>query len=526
MRINRFLISGFILLLTTAFITPVFAQERDTNWVSAETVASVVAIGKIFNVYVVKGMPDGHEVTVNFGVPDFGGGIVINKINYFTNIGSGVIVSEDGWIFTNWHVTDDSISVYDKDQYGQPFVDGSGNPIKQVLIPAHPGYVWISSTTPEEAKAGKHFSLRYLAEVVVTNSYISPGKYWGYDMAICKIIKYAEKTGDEMPREKGVISADEKIVYSGIDNPFLIDRINEPGVASIGFPGIGPQEMQSITRGDFIGYESSNESILNHSCRIAGGNSGGGFYYKDKLIGINTWSTQDRGNTTSKAQPVTYFINPIAYCRLMIGEKENPAIANLPDIEPDWVMQDPSDKDPYKNQVYLGLELVSASNENRKLDYSYLYFYKDGINVQQADEFIWFNLYYIIWDWSRILYNQYYITDDAAITEILLGIQYIQMFGLDPNELYSFVQDVRPLNEDQFRNTYIDYADYIDIIKRNEFFAELYNADDFGRIMVPTQPNKKYKFTVIYSGFQQQEFEYMTNNNLIQGPFMVQVNPQ
>ncbi|MBN2532344.1 MAG: trypsin-like peptidase domain-containing protein [Spirochaetales bacterium] len=526
MKSKRFLISGFIMFIIIAFTTPVFTQQQNSNWVSAETVASVVAIGKIFNVYVVKNMPDGHEVTVNFGIPNFGGGTVVNKVNYFTNIGSGVLVSADGWIFTNWHVSDDSITVYDKDQYGQFLVDGSGNRVKQVFIPAHPGFVWISTTTPEEAKTGRAFSLRYLAETVVTNNYISPGKYWGYDMAICKIIKYAEKIGNELPSEKGAISPDEKFVCSAIGNPFIIDRINEPGVASIGFPGIGPQEMQSITRGDFMGYESSNESVLNHSCRIAGGNSGGGFYYKDKLVGINTWSTQDRGNTTSKAQPVTFFINPIAYCKLMIGEQKSPAIKNLPEIETDWVKQDPSEKDPYKNQVYLGMELVSAANQNRKLEYSVIFFYKDDIDAKKAEEFIMFNLQYIIWDWSRILYYQYGITDDASITQILLGIQYIQMFGLDPKELLNFVKNVRPLNEDQFRNTYIDYTGYIDIIKSGEFFAELYSADNLGKIMVYAQPDKKYKFTVLYKGFQEQEFEYSTNGNLIQGPFVVKVNPR
>jgi S1-C subfamily serine protease len=272
------LIFSFILL----FASYGFSQE--SGEITNQTVASVVRLGKVMDLYVVSGMPANYQVTVNYGIPDFGGGTVANRQRYFWNLGSGVIITKNGWLFTNAHVADDWTS---NSIIVQPFQDNTGARYDQVLIPAEPGYMWVTVATVEDVESRKRrVSLKYLCQ---TMFYDSDYSNYDRDRAICKIIAHARMNpSTELPEVTVEWKEGDTVPVSSLGNPFYLSELT-PKVWAIGFPGSGSQTFHSITEGDFANYDSEERSYILHHAFISGGNSGGGLYYKNNLIGINTW---------------------------------------------------------------------------------------------------------------------------------------------------------------------------------------------------------------------------------------------
>ena len=249
--------------------------QEETTFVSDETIASVVRLGKIVDLYQVTGMPPNHQVSINYDVPDFGGGKVVNRMRIHFDLGSGVIISEDGWIFTNAHVADDwtadSIQVY------QEGTDDAGNPLYTVVIPAEPGYMWVTVATIDNIQKNvRKVELKYLCQ---TMYYDSDYANYDRDRAICKIIAHAEFTPNmDLPKVTTQWNAKtDKVPLSGIGDPFDIP-IRKPDLTSMGFPGIGPQTFHTIFEGEFLSYDSDDRLYILHSAFISGGNSGGGIF--------------------------------------------------------------------------------------------------------------------------------------------------------------------------------------------------------------------------------------------------------
>ena len=204
-----------IVLLLSLLLPFGLSAQQATTWVSDETIASVVRIGKIYDVYLVSGMPPEHRVTVSYGQPDFGGGEVLKKDRQFMDIGSGVVVTENGWLVSNAHVADDwtaeSFSL-------QPVQDRNGNQLTSVAIPANPGFVWVSMATLEDIRANvRRIEVRYLAR-----TWYIDWDYWKYDRdrAICKIAAHARmnsatKLPEESPRVFLVVKR-QRVWYSKV----------------------------------------------------------------------------------------------------------------------------------------------------------------------------------------------------------------------------------------------------------------------------------------------------------------------
>ncbi|OHD14130.1 MAG: hypothetical protein A2Y41_13405 [Spirochaetes bacterium GWB1_36_13] len=482
----------FLLIWKTGLV---FSLEQKSDFVSDRSIASVVQIGKTYDIYKVAGLPDNYEINIRNGKPNFGPGKVISKQEKFVNIGSGVIVSNDGWIFTNYHVAEDKIQVQ--------LLEENGKVYQIVLVPKHPNYLLISTATVDEVSKYGKVKLRYLAESRVFDVSYSLDADIPYDVSVCKIIAKIDFYSEERGIKTSKLSESDVFPYAQLANPFTISR-SDNALSSVGFPGIGPSESAVLTRGEFLGYENSKKSILNHSCLIAGGNSGGALFYKDKLIGINTWSFEDRGNTIAKAQPVTYWGWALAASRLWYEAKTLPVIQSV------WLENDPSE-DTYKKEVFLGLNIVSRTNENNKISQSEVYLFKKEVSLKEAKDYI--ELYRIMkaYETIHVLKKQGY--DIAAIASYL---------KLSTDVVGQVVQMNQPAF---FKNIKPELKKYIKIYQSKEFYSKNWQTNQNGQVILSVFPKGEFQVAVVKEGYEVGIFQFESGSDVFQGPYTLKMEP-
>jgi S1-C subfamily serine protease len=482
-------------------LSATISAQQPTSWVSDETIASVARLGKIYDVYLVSGMPFDHQVTINYGQPDFGGGKVVSTERTYMDIGSGVVVTPNGWIVSNAHVADD----WTQDSYYiQPVQDPQGNYLTSVAIPANPGYLWVSLPTLEDIKNNvRRISIRYLAR-----TWYIDWDYWRYDRdrAICKIVAHAKvNPTTKIPEMLEEITPNDTFPYTEIRNPFDIP-IREPTITSMGFPGIGPQTNVTISKGDFIGFEATERSHMMHTAFISGGNSGGGIFYRDRLIGINTWDRSDaRGRNISLAQPITYYGQPFAAIRLWYE------VYDLPEIPSEWIDADPS-TDRYKDEVYVGFNVRSRVNEKVSLKNGVLVAYAKGVDLKDATGYVEFadymNRYSAVQQYLRIGY------DVASIAH------YLQ---IDVSEVSTLAQ----MSEQDLQSSLsADDKQYYNQWKSGKFYSAYWRIDQNGQVLTALPPHEEFNITIQCNGYKDRTINFSTTREVVQGPWTVKVPPK
>ena len=98
-KTGMFLILGFCIQAANAGI------EHDGDWFSENTLASVVKLSSIVEIYEVEGLPSNYSYRTRGGKPDFGNASVLSRKEDIWSVGTGVIISETGTIISNAHVT-------------------------------------------------------------------------------------------------------------------------------------------------------------------------------------------------------------------------------------------------------------------------------------------------------------------------------------------------------------------------------------------------------------------------------------
>ena len=248
-------------------------SQNTSDWVSADTIASVVKLGRLVDRYVVEGLPSNYTYTTNRGRPDFGKARVLQHFQYFAHIGSGVVLTPDGWMISNAHVADETPVVENVIDTGGD-LGAKGKTYTIIEVPVMPGFMFVSVLNKDDlAQNKRNLTLQYAARIMYSdpdfNNMIR-------DRAVLKIEKRASlnaKTG--LPQTDGDIPSSVKFSFVSLSDPFH-GSILENWVRSIGYPGTGDPAFPAITKGENIGFQSVDNSDIIHTCYISGGNSGGG----------------------------------------------------------------------------------------------------------------------------------------------------------------------------------------------------------------------------------------------------------
>lgn len=380
--IRSILIPAFLAFFMAASSPAQSGPAVAGDWFSVNTLASVVKLSSVITRYVVDGLPDDYAYATKNGKPDFGKATVVKQGDYFVGVGTGVVLTEEGLIISNAHVTeayadpsiDDCVG-----PNGEPMKGKSGSKLKVVLVEKYPGYMFVGAAKKDSiAQGDDRQSLAYVAQVLLDDDdYENEIR----DRAVLKIIRYSSLDSDGLPviGDK-VVDAELHIPYSTMGDPFKTSYIDNK-VRAIGFPGSGDPKRASKTSGELLGYQSEDSSAILHTSWISNGNSGGGLFYKDALIGINTWDNRkNESRPVGVAQPVTYWDEYFAIARWFIPSMK------VPDFSYDWIIDDPS-TDDYKKTAEVAFAVVSASDKKTPVTEGKLIAYRSDITIDDVNSY-------------------------------------------------------------------------------------------------------------------------------------------
>jgi len=491
-RITTMLLMIFSLL----YLNPLSAQNKEFSNISA-----AVQIFNYIDVFFVKNMPHEHTVTVKFGRPDFGGGTIIEQKNaILQNLGTGIIVTKDGWLISNSHVIDPISVTWQQDENGQLIaIVVIHTALLHTEFQVIKDHVFVASLTPGEIASRKRTAIiRYLAACYFREDHSA----WDRDRAVLKITHRAERVNETDVNILGPVSNE---VFSAVefDNPFLAGN---PELIAIGYPGEVSGRNYTVAYGRLLNYAQvstadNSRAHLLHSAFISGGSSGGGLLYNNKLIGINTWTKTGTGaNAINAAQPITYFAQVFAWVKLFLG------VNNLPQIPFEWIQTDPSD-DPYKNQIYVGLKIKDRATE-KSIPEGNIVIFKEGITIEQADTFLQIREVSTLWVIVQVLKQ-----NGAASADIAASMQTDSDFIAALYEIRTF-SEIKDILED-------DLHPYVDLISDDAFYADNAEIDENGCVLWSLPLNKKLSVYVRASGYPERAISLTTRDQTMQGPYTV-----
>ena len=487
------------------FAFPLFTQnKKDTDYISEETVASVVKLSSVLKVYTVDGLSDNYHYKSINGEPDFGNAKVLSTEEVFVDVGTGVIVTAKGLILTNAHVfgayAEPEIYVK-KNPAGNVMTGKSGQPIKQVLVNQYPAHMFVGVCEVENLKNNNDYQkLAYIAEKIIWDH---DYKDYYRDRAVLQIVNKCELGDSGLPviGEKCLNAIN--IPFAKLANPFEHGYL-DTRVRAVGFPGVGDPNRASKTSGELLGYEDDNHSNILHTSWISNGNSGGGLFYKDNLIGINTWDNHSNASRpVAIAQPNTYWNEFFAYTKYIFPSVE------LPDFSYDWVDTDPG-KEKYKNEVFVSLQLVHKENDEKVCRRGRLAVFNESFTRDSLEKYIQYSKdFETSWKIIKMLWEK-------NIDEVLEEVEIDKAFAYDLKNV-TCDSDLRALLTPE-------YVPYYDLWCGSDFTYDIYTINISGKTVISVPKNSNIK--MIYLDEDDNESAIYTlkvNDNKEQGPFIIKI---
>jgi S1-C subfamily serine protease len=273
------------------------------------------------------------------------GGSVTEKSTEIINRGSGTIISSSGLILTNYHVWNFSLEVEKDAEKGVAY-----------RIRPNTDDMYVYMLDPDNIL--KEPKKKYIARFV--------GGDKNKDIAILKCMFDAE-SGSKVKSLN--------LPFMNLGNPFGINFNGKLSIA--GYPGIGGKTI-TLTEGKFLGYYSDQNCTIKTDAAISYGNSGGAAIYLDKIIGIPTEvSTQKGGANFGYIYPVTYAVGPLT--KLKIKNKED-----IPNIDKNWI-ESSLNSEASRNNLYLGFQVKSAMT-NQPISSARVIIYRGDRTYDQIEQ--------------------------------------------------------------------------------------------------------------------------------------------
>lgn len=480
------------------------ASGKSSDWISNETVASVVKLSSLLKIYTVEGLAADYSFRTINGVPDFGEATVLSEEEKLVHVGTGVIVTPQGLIMTNAHVfaayLEEEI-IQKANPAGNPLIGKSGGNVYQVIVNEYPNHMFVGLCEIERLKKNDDRQiLSYIAEKVFWDSdYDNQIR----DRALLQIVCTAEMGENQLPIIGENCFNNVKLPYSKLANPFEHDYL-ETKVRAVGFPGSGDPNRPSKTSGELLGYEDDKKSNILHTSWISNGNSGGGLFYKDKLIGINTWDNRlNASRPIAVAQPDTYWNEFFAYTKYIYPQ------INLPDFSFEWTEADPSLGD-YKNEVFVPIQLVHKENVQKTMNGGCVVVFRDDMTREQILDYMQYEKDFA-WGWEVV--NLLWIYDiDTVIAEVDISQELAYKFRsvTEKNELRSFLTE--------------DAVSFFDLWCSDNFVYDICGINDEGKTVLTLPRNSKIK--IIYvdeDDNESREYSLTLNDKTEQGPFVIKI---
>ena len=431
--------SVFLIVFSIFVFEPVFSQEEhEGDWFSLESLSSVVKLSSLLVTYDVEGLESDYKYRTKGGDPDFGDANVVSAEARLVHVGTGVVITKGGLIISNAHVTRAYIKPSIKKLQGDK-VGPNGKPITRVTINPVDNVMFVG--VPEMARLDKgddSQKLKYVAYILTDDENFDTNR----DRAVLQIISACHLNDEGLPKTDGKVS-DLNLPFAKFGNPFRTSFVDRK-VRAMGFPGTGDPNRSARTAGELLGYESEEKSKLLHTSYISGGNSCGGLFHKDMLIGINTWdSLKNQSRPVAKAQPITYWFDILTKAKWLY-----PTIV-LPDgMKISWINDDPG-KESYKDEVQVLLKFVLESNSNIPVTSGKVYVHREDTSINDVLKYLsvekdlnnaWFiaNLlqYYTIEDVAKELdLSEIYVKTFQSITDRK------QLKDLIPDKLYPYFDE-------------------------------------------------------------------------------------
>ena len=492
------MIFSFSSMLTSGM----YADSKSSDYISENTVASVVKLSSYFRVYEVEGLSDDYSYTETNDQPDFKGGKVLSQTPYYRHVGTGVVVTKTGLILSNAHVTDAfkrPIIEVKRNPQGNPVYGADGNTIKYVEVPVSPTFMFVEA--PEISNLKKNddsVCLCYLAKILVEDNFYQT-QY--RDRAILQITDRVNILANGEPEIDTSKKLGNNFPYVSLENPFTVSFLDNK-VKAIGFPGVGDPKRSAKTSGEFLGYEKPESSNILHSSWISGGNSGGGLFYNDKLIGINTWDNQ--ANPTrplAVAQPVNWWTPFFIYAKWFYPD------ITLPEFSHDWAMSDPS-SDTYRDMAYVKILVSYKANPKELVTKGQMLLYASDWQLEEIVNYIDYENYFDnCWEVVQALWNNS-VKDTAAY----YGIS--EEFT-DKLKNITTKQEMRTLmNENALK--------YFDVWQSGRFVYTFYSLENNGKMVLATDKGKKYELCYIdENGDAKDSYTLTCDYKTEQGPYTI-----
>jgi len=487
--------SGFLLQHAVAQV------EHEGDWFSAKTLSAVVTLSSLIVTYDVEGLPDDYKYHTKGGKADFGEATIVSNSARLRHIGSGVVVTNDGLIISNAHVTraasKPKISALSGDRVGP-----KGEPIKRVTVNPFPDVMFVGVADKNRIERGDDTQkLQYMAVVLEDDAHYDHYR----DRAVLQIHSTAHLDEDGFPvideRVKNL-----NLSCATFENPFKTSFVDRR-VRAIGFPGTGDPNRSARTSGELMGYADNFTSQILHTSYISGGNSGGGLFHKDNLIGINTWDNKENeSRPVAIAQPITYWFDMLIKTKWVFDES-----VSLPDnMILEWLSDDPG-KESYKSEVQALFTLVSESNQNSPVSSGKLYAHR--VDTDFADVITYLSIEKELNEASAIVYYLQYMSVDEIAKQGGFNKAYVEQFKTITNrkQLRDMLKpNLRPYFDEWYNETF--YCKVVD----------LYDRDGKTSISVPK--NSKIHLTYASKDLKTHTtFTLTSDDDYIQGPFKISV---
>ncbi|MBQ9205938.1 MAG: trypsin-like peptidase domain-containing protein [Treponema sp.] len=491
----------FFVILTLSCIHPVLAQtEHEGDWFSAETLSSVVKLSSLLVTYDVEGLPRDYTYHTKGGEPDFGDALVVSESAELTHVGTGVIITKEGLIISNAHVTRAYIEPTIQELKGSK-VGPNGKPITRVIINPFTNIMFVGMVDANRLERGDDAQkLKYIAYILEDDANYNNSR----DRAVLQILSECHLGANGVPVSDGKVE-NLNLPHAKFGNPFRTS-FTDRKVRAMGFPGTGDPNRSARTSGELLGYEDEKTSKILHTSYISGGNSGGGLFHKDALIGINTWDKlQNKSRPVAIAQPVTYWFDLLSKVKWIYPGIE------LPDgLMLDWIDDDPG-KENYKDEVQVFLKFVSDSNKNIPVTSGKIYAHRVDTDIDDVLTYI--SVAKDLNEGMMISYWLQYYTVDEFVKESGYNKAYVELFKsvTDEKQLRDMIRpELRPYFDEWYNGTF--YCKTVDL------------KDEDGKTAISVPKDSKTHITFVSDdGNAKTTFTFTSDSDYFQGRFTIPV---